>query len=31
MPRPRRLKIGAGYVANVSPEVWAYEVSGKKC
>ncbi|MDR3510270.1 MAG: N-6 DNA methylase [Caulobacteraceae bacterium] len=25
----RRLKIGAGYVANVSPGVWAYEVSGK--
>ncbi len=25
----RRLKIGTGYVANVSPEVWAYEVSGK--
>jgi hypothetical protein len=24
-----RLKIGSGYVANVSPEVWAYEVSGK--
>ena len=26
----RRLKIGAGYVANVSPAVWAYEVSGKR-
>lgn len=25
----RRLKIGAGFVANVLPEVWAYEVSGK--
>ena len=25
----RRLKIGTGYIANVSPEVWAYEVSGK--
>ena len=25
----RRLKIGAGYIANVSPAVWAYEVSGK--
>ena len=25
----RRLKIGAGFVANVSPEVWTYEVSGK--
>jgi Type ISP C-terminal specificity domain len=26
----RRLKIGAGYITNVSPEVWAYEVSGKR-
>jgi hypothetical protein len=26
----RRLKIGAGYVENVSPAVWAYEVSGKR-
>jgi len=26
----RRLKIGTGYIANVSPEVWAYEVSGKR-
>ena len=26
----RRLRIGTGYVANVSPEVWAYEVSGKR-
>jgi hypothetical protein len=25
----RRLKIGTGYVAQVSPAVWAYEVSGK--
>ena len=25
----RRLKIGAGFIANVRPEVWAYEVSGK--
>ena len=25
----RRLKIGEGYIANVSPDVWAYEVSGK--
>jgi hypothetical protein len=25
----RRLKIGTGFIANVSPEVWAYEVSGK--
>ena len=26
----RRLKIGTGYIANVSPAVWAYEVSGKR-
>src|SRR5690606_17530519 len=26
----RRLLIGTGYVDNVSPEVWAYEVSGKQ-
>jgi len=26
----RRLKIGTGYIANVSPQVWAYEVSGKR-
>jgi hypothetical protein len=25
-----RLKIGTGYIANVAPEVWAYEVSGKR-
>lgn len=25
----RRLKVGAGYIDNVPPEVWAYEVSGK--
>jgi hypothetical protein len=25
----RRLLIGAGYVENVAPEVWRYEVSGK--
>lgn len=25
----RRLKIGTGFVANVAPAVWAYEVSGK--
>lgn len=25
----RRLKVGAGFIANVSPEVWTYEVSGK--
>ena len=29
-PVARRLQIGAGYVDNVSPEVWAYEVSGKQ-
>jgi hypothetical protein len=26
----RRLRIGEGYVENVSPEMWAYEVSGKQ-
>ncbi len=26
----RRLRIGTGHVANVSPAVWAYEVSGKR-
>ncbi|MGH6992933.1 MAG: type ISP restriction/modification enzyme [Caulobacteraceae bacterium] len=26
----RRLKIGTGYIANVSPQVWTYEVSGKQ-
>ena len=26
----RRLKIGTGYVENVSPQVWDYEVSGKR-
>ena len=25
----RRLKIGVGFIANVSPDVWKYEVSGK--
>jgi hypothetical protein len=25
----RRLRIGKGFVENVSPEMWAYEVSGK--
>lgn len=25
----RRLLIGSGFIANVSPEVWSYEVSGK--
>lgn len=28
-PAARRLKIGKGYVENVAPEMWAYEVSGK--
>ena len=28
-PAMRRLKIGQGYVENVTPEMWAYEVSGK--
>ena len=26
----RRLRVGKGYVDNVPPEVWAYEVSGKQ-
>jgi hypothetical protein len=29
-PATRRLKIGKGYVENVTPEMWAYEVSGKE-
>jgi hypothetical protein len=28
-PAARRLHVGAGYVDNVPPAVWAYEVSGK--
>jgi len=28
-PATRRLRIGNGYVENVMPEMWAYEVSGK--
>jgi hypothetical protein len=28
-PAKRRLKIGKGYVENVTPEMWSYEVSGK--
>lgn len=28
-PKLQRLKIGTGYVANVSQAVWSYEVSGK--
>lgn len=26
----RRLKVGNGYIANVTPQMWAYEVSGKR-
>lgn len=26
----RRLRVGTGFVDNVAPEVWAYEVSGKR-
>ena len=29
-PTVHRLQVGAGHVDNVSPEVWAYEVSGKQ-
>lgn len=29
-PATRRLKIGTGYIENVSPKVWGYEVSGKR-
>ena len=29
-PATRRLQIGQGWVANVSPAIWAYEVSGKQ-
>ncbi len=29
-PATHRLKIGQGYVENVTPEMWAYEVSGKQ-
>lgn len=29
-PASRRLTIGKGYVENVTPEMWAYEVSGKQ-
>ena len=28
-PAARRLRIGKGYIENVTPEMWAYEVSGK--
>jgi hypothetical protein len=29
-PATRRLKVGKGFVENVTPEMWAYEVSGKQ-
>ena len=29
-PAKRRLKVGSGYIDNVDPRVWAYEVSGKQ-
>jgi hypothetical protein len=29
-PAARRLKIGKGYVENVTPEMWTYQVSGKQ-
>lgn len=29
-PAKRRLKVGTGYIENVSSDVWAYEVSGKQ-
>ena len=29
-PATRRLRIGKGYAENVTPEMWAYEVSGKQ-
>ncbi len=29
-PGARRLRIGKGFVDNVTPEMWAYEVSGKQ-
>jgi hypothetical protein len=29
-PSTRRLRVGNGFVENVSPEMWAYEVSGKQ-
>lgn len=29
-PAKKRLKIGKGYVEKVTPEMWAYEVSGKQ-
>jgi hypothetical protein len=29
-PATRRLMVGKGYIENVTPEMWAYEVSGKQ-
>ena len=29
-PTARRLKIGTGHIDHVSPQVWAYDVSGKR-
>jgi Type ISP C-terminal specificity domain len=29
-PATHRLKVGKGYIENVTPEMWAYEVSGKQ-
>jgi hypothetical protein len=29
-PAKRRLSVGKGFIDNVSPEMWAYEVSGKQ-
>jgi hypothetical protein len=29
-PAAQRLKIGTGYIENVTPKMWAYEVSGKQ-
>jgi hypothetical protein len=29
-PAKRRLMVGEGYIENVTPEMWAYEVSGKQ-
>jgi hypothetical protein len=29
-PTTHRLKVGSGYIDNVTPEMWSYEVSGKR-
>jgi hypothetical protein len=29
-PATRRLKVGKGYIENVTAEIWAYEISGKQ-